>query len=370
MAGLRVTLANSRNYCELRGCYVITEFGRGVIKEAKNAGDLFHFLTLYCEKEDIHLINIHNIFNPAIVRFCFQLRPVVKHVHSPVMVCPGKDKFWRYSEKPCNISYGLHCFWHIYSQGCANRHPKRVWNAWNYVKFEINDAANRYKKIIVMSDFIKQGMMECGVREEQMICNPYFTNKIDFVSDNSDQPIKKILFVGRLISSKGPHIMLGALTKLLSERNDIQLEIIGDGIMRASLAQVITDKELNKKVFFRGWLKKEEIDKAIGESYMIIFPSIYPEAFGIVGIEAMMQGKPVVGFNVGGVSTWLKNEITGFLTKPGDTEMLREKAELLLNDAEIYNRMSRNARSEALKKFVPAVHIGKLIEIYRGSIEK
>ena len=103
---------------------------------------------------------------------------------------------------------------------------------------------------------------------------------------------------------------------------------------------------------------------------MIIFPSIYPEAFGIVGIEAMMQGKPVVGFNVGGVSTWLKNEITGFLTKPGDTEMLREKAELLLNDAEIYNRMSRNARSEALKKFVPAVHIGKLIEIYRGRIEK
>jgi glycosyltransferase involved in cell wall biosynthesis len=350
--------------------YLITEVDTGLIKEVKKTEDVFHFLKLYCEERNIQLINIHNIFNPAIVRFCLQLRPVFKFVHSPVMVCPGKDKFWRHSEKPCNISYGVHCFWHIYTQGCANRHPKRVWNAWNYVRFEINEAANRYKKIIVMSDFIRQGMMECGIREEQIECNPYFTNKIDFVSDNSDQLIKKILFVGRLISSKGPHIMLKALSGLLSERNDVRLEIIGDCMIRASLVQMVEDMGLNKRVSFKGWLKKEDIDKAIEESYIVIFPSIYPEAFGIAGIEAMMHGKPVVGFNVGGVSTWLKNEVTGFLIEAGDINMMREKTELLLNDREGYDRMSRNARIEALKKFVPSVHINKLMEIYKDNIEK
>ena len=51
------------------------------------------------------------------------------------------------------------------------------------------------------------------------------------------------------------------------------------------------------------------------KSYVVLFPSIYPEAFGISGIEAMMRAKPVVAFNVGGVSTWLEHNKTGILVQ-------------------------------------------------------
>ena len=49
------------------------------------------------------------------------------------------------------------------------------------------------------------------------------------------------------------------------------------------------------------------IDNYLSRASVVVFPSIYPESFGIVGIEAMMRGRPVVGFDVGGVKDWLKN---------------------------------------------------------------
>lgn len=354
---------------EINSRYILTEFGNDNAQQANRIKDVFQFLENFIREKNIELINIHNIFNPAIVRHCLQLVPVVKTCHSPVMVCPGKDKFWRFSEKPCTIPYGLHCFKHIYTQGCANRHPKRVIRAWKYVNFEVHEAASQYQRIVVMSDFIKQGMLECGVDNKQIICNPYFTNEIaGEIKVLNNAPIKKILFIGRLASSKGPHIMLQALSSLFQERADLHLQIIGDGNMKPALMQTVADCGIESKVTFSGWLEKSAIDEAIGDCYLVIFPSIYPEAFGIVGIEAMMQGKPVVGFDVGGVSTWLKDCTTGFLIPRGDVEKMRKKIAILLSDVNLYRRMSLNARKEALNNYIPQIHLKRLVDIYLNSV--
>jgi len=350
------------------GEYTITEFGKETVTKCGDIKSVFQFIKDYIKEKNIDLINIHNIFNPAIVRFCLQTLPVVKSVHSPVMVCPGKDKFWRYSERPCTIPYGLHCFKHIYTEGCANRHPKRVIRAWNYVNFEVHEAAAKYQRIVVMSNYIKKGMLESGIAESQIVCNPYFTNEIIPVPDiKLGSGVKTILFIGRLISSKGPHIMLQSLLPLLNEKDDLQLQIIGDGIMKTQLMSTVKEMHLEHKVSFSGWMAKPDIDRAIGQSALVMFPSIYPEAFGIVGIEAMMQGKPVVGFDVGGVSTWLKDGITGFLVQRSDINSMREKTALLLSDAALYETMSSNARKQALEHYVPDIHIKRLIGVYSNS---
>lgn len=316
---------------------------------------------------NIDLISIHNVFNPVLVTYCLDRFPVVKFAHGPVMVCPGKDKFWRYSEKGCTIKYGIHCFKHIYTEGCANRHPKRVLKAWNNVNFEIKKASPRYRRIVVMSDFIKNGLMECGVNENKIICNPYFT---PIAAEGANTPLKKdLLFVGRLISSKGPHIMLKAVEPILKSRNDVCLKIIGDGIMKNELARAVADLNLENKVSFLGWLDREKIGRILQESHLLIFPSIYPEAFGIVGIEAMMRGKPVVGFNVGGVNTWLKNEQTGFLVEPKDYLEMQNRIELLLNDAFLYNQFANEARKQAIDRFTVDTHMDILLRVYNEAMQ-
>ncbi|MFT3949708.1 MAG: glycosyltransferase family 4 protein [Agriterribacter sp.] len=355
---------------ESTGEYWVTAYESSAIIKLKGLKEVFKYLQDYIEEKRIDIINIHNIFNPAIVSFCLKASPVVKSVHSPVMVCPGKDKFWRYSEEPCTIRYGLHCFKHIYTEGCANRHPKRVLKAWNYVNFELHKAVKKYKQIIVMSDFMRKGLLECGIEDSKIICNPYFTNEIDHTENpvQSNPTVKEILFIGRLVTSKGPHIMLAALAPLLQERNDVRIRVIGDGIMKEELLKMAIQLKIEGKVLLSGWLSKNEIDKAIGKCYIVVFPSIYPEAFGIVGIEAMMQGKPVIGFDVGGVSTWLKNNETGFLIENKNLALLYEKTLELITQTDLYKKMSRKARQHALKRYIPSVHINNLLTIYSTAI--
>lgn len=330
--------------------------------------DVFKFLKEFITANNIDLINIHNQFNPSIVNFCFSNLPVVKSVHSPVMVCPGRDKFWRFSEKPCTIKFGLHCFYHIYTEGCSNRHPKRIKKAWEYVQYEVNDAASRYKKIIVMSDYMRHGLLECSVPDTKILVNPYFTPLVDEESNINVREVKRLLFIGRLVSSKGPHIMISALSEILNSNHNVFLDIIGDGLMMDELTQLVNSLGLQSKVVFHGWKKHEEIDIMIRDSYLVLFPSVYPEAFGIVGIEAMMRNKPVIAFGVGGVATWLKDGINGFLVPAKDQEIFKNKVQHLLEDSVLYSSMCDNAREIAINQFTPDVHIKKLLEVYSAAI--
>jgi len=103
--------------------------------------------------------------------------------------------------------------------------------------------------------------------------------------------------------------------------------------------------------------------------YLLIFPSIYPEAFGISGIEAMMKGKPVVGFDVGGVSTWLKNEESGFLVPVKDLDSFLKKTIFLLDDTETYTQINKKARVLALSEFSADKHMNKLVDIYKNTLK-
>lgn len=117
-----------------------------------------------------------------------------------------------------------------------------------------------------------------------------------------------------------------------------------------------------------GWLNRVEIDAYLSRCYLLVFPSTYPESFGIVGIEAMMFSKPVVAFDVGGISTWLKDKQTGFLVRPGDVESMTVKIRELINDRVLYNAMSQKAREFALKEFLPERHIKLLLKTFNQAI--
>lgn len=333
-----------------------------------NREQLFRWLNRFIEAHHIDLINIHNIFNIELIKFCLDKRPVMKFAHGPVMVCPGKDKFWRYSERPCTIKYGLHCFRHIYTEGCANRHPRRVIKAWNYVNFETRYASKRYKRIVVMSDYIRAGLIECGIPEQNILLNPYFTPVTQTVHFAPPGEIKKLVFVGRLVSSKGPQIVIDALESLIRRRTDIHIYIVGDGLLRAELVKKVNQAGLSDKVFFTGWAGREQVNDMIDGAFLILFPSVYPEAFGIVGIEAMMRGKPVIGFDVGGVSTWLENGVTGYMVNNKDLSAFEQKTELLLDDHEKYMRMAGTARKIAQEKYSPQRHIKELLDAYQKAI--
>jgi glycosyltransferase involved in cell wall biosynthesis len=220
-----------------------------------------------------------------------------------------------------------------------------------------------------MSDYMKNELIKGGVIESRIVVNPYFT-EINNFNNGSQQSRINLLFIGRLINSKGPHYAIEAVKDILLQKENVFLEIIGDGEMKGFLEKKCKELGIVHKVKFHGWKDKKFIKDMLNRSYLVIFPSVYPEAFGIVGIEAMMAGKPVIAFNVGGVNMWLKDNFNGFLIQPKDVSTMKTKINNLIEDKILYQSFCLNAKREAISKFIPDIHINNLIIIYKDAIRK
>lgn len=325
------------------------------------------YLKAFCEKNHIRVINIQTCWDPSIKKICLDVLPVIKTIHSADSVCPGRGKFWRNSGRICEVSFGLKCLYHIYKEKCANRHPKNIMDAFQDIYFEKEVGANNYAKIITFSSYVKNESVKLGVEEEKVIVNPCFTEHVESIPALTF-PDKNfnMLFVGRLNKAKGVTFMLAALKPLILRYSHISLDIVGDGIDRDEVEKFIITHKMENRLKLHGWLSHDMVQERIRSSDLVLFPSIYPEAFGIVGLEAMMNAKPVVAFDVGGVSTWLTHGETGLMVKVKDIEAYRNAVESLLIEPKIYLRMAKKARELALSKFLPKYHINALIEIYQS----
>ena len=121
---------------------------------------------------------------------------------------------------------------------------------------------------------------------------------------------------------------------------------------------------VNGLVTFHGWCDRDKVAALIDQAKVVAFPSIYPESFGIIGIEAMMHGKPVVAFDNGGVGDWLRNGETGFLVQTKNIKGFSVALLRLLKDRELRKRMSSRAREIVSEEFSETQHMSHLTAIY------
>lgn len=156
------------------------------------------------------------------------------------------------------------------------------------------------------------------------------------------------LFVGKLEVNKGGALLLNLASRLPP---GTRLDVVGDGTLKEIFLKELESLGLRDRVAYRGWLTGEEVRRAYDNARVVIFPSLWEEPFGRIGIEAMAAGKPVVAFEVGGVSDWLQSGVNGFLVPRGDVTSLAEKAVQLLNNEELSLRMGEAGRIRAVKLF-------------------
>ncbi|RMG22256.1 MAG: glycosyltransferase family 1 protein [Bacteroidetes bacterium] len=335
--------------------------------ELKGAQAACEHLLQLMRQLNIELVHIHNLSCPPVIRFLLDRVPVVRSMHEPRMFCPGHGKFWRRSEQACTRPFGLHCLLHTYTQKCNNRHPKRVVRSMRNTLFELKEAARRYQCIVAMSAYMQREAIRAGIPAEKIVLNPYFTEAVDSTPPPEAPPFG-LLYAGRLISHKGVHVMLEALMPLLKQRPEVQLHIVGEGPLEAWLRQYIHQNGLQQQVMLHGWMQQQQLQQRLQQTHILLFPSLYPEAFGIAGIEAMAHGRPVVAFDVGGVSTWLKTGKTGFLVPAGNKQAFRKRVQQLLDQPGRYQQFARQARELMLQEFVPERHTSRLQHIYRQAI--
>jgi len=156
---------------------------------------------------------------------------------------------------------------------------------------------------------------------------------------NGEPGNKLLVFIGRLAVEKEIH----KLIPMLEKRSDISLAIIGDGPSRSDLEKVFE----GTKTVFTGFLHGEELSRAYASSDAFIFPSI-SETLGLVILEGMASGLPIIAAKSGPTMEQVSHEVNGMLYENEDLDSLLDAVEVI-DDEEKFNNIKEEARKEALK---------------------
>jgi rhamnosyl/mannosyltransferase len=179
------------------------------------------------------------------------------------------------------------------------------------------------------------------------------------------QPI--VLFVGRLVPYKGVDVLLAAAAPL-----GVRVVIAGAGPMAESWKRVAAANAGRADVEFTGPLPDDEVKARLHSADVLVLPSITSaEAFGVVQLEAMASGTPVVSTGVASGVPWVnRNEETGLVVPPGDAVSLRRALERLLSDASLRARFGAAGVARVRSEFsLPAMadRLVALCDVVAGS---
>jgi glycogen synthase len=158
-----------------------------------------------------------------------------------------------------------------------------------------------------------------------------------------------VLFVGRLTHQKGCEYLIRAIPSVAKYHN-AKLVIAGDGYMRGELEHFASQTGEGWRVRFTGFVSDREAVELMLSSDVLVIPSIY-EPFGVVALEGMAAGLPVVASEVDGLAEIVIHEKTGILVRPRDSSSISWGISRVLSDPSNAQRIAENAKRELQERY-------------------
>lgn len=180
---------------------------------------------------------------------------------------------------------------------------------------------------------------------------------------------RTLVFLGRLVPEKGVQVLISALPLILQQIGSVNLVIAGKGSYQTELANLAHHLDVADKVNFVGFINDSDRNRLLHQATVAIFPSLY-EPFGIVALEAMAAGVPVVVSDTGGLQDIIEHGVDGYLTPPGDAYMLAHYVTELIKNPELAQHFTRRARRSVTTKFNWQQIAANTLEVYDKAIKE
>lgn len=228
---------------------------------------------------------------------------------------------------------------------------------------------NKVDRVITVSEKLRQ-----------VVKGENFYNKIEVVNNGIDNKYicehathinsgsMEILSVSNLKEPKGIQYNLRAIANLIFKYPNIKYNIIGDGDYREQLEKIVDELGLKNNVKFFGKMEYDVVIEAMRKCDIFSLPS-YKEGFGMVYIEAMAQGKPVIGIKGEGITDVIDNGINGFLVEGKNVDELTKVLEYLISNEAKRKEIGHNARNEVINNYTWDVNAKKTTNIYKSLIK-
>lgn len=311
----------------------------------------------------IHLIGASIIAAPELKESNI---PLFATIESYPALCPKGDRIF-HGRRECAVKCSLPKFISCQYDSREIGKMKNRWYlkhnpaAWPliYRHYARLNSALKHCHLIAISGYVQGLLLQQG--HKSMII-PNFLDVGMFATTIKNEPRKdekiKILYLGSLIRSKGPDVLLEAIRGL-----DVECRLYGEGILKKELRRKIQEQGLPAAIFSP--VPYAEIPSLYAHADIVVFPSRWPEPFGRIAIEAMAAGKPVIGSAIGAIKETI-GEGAGILVDPGDTQQLREAIGLLMHDPALRKKMGQKGKKIAGELYAEEIVADKLLLMYKS----
>jgi glycosyltransferase involved in cell wall biosynthesis len=182
----------------------------------------------------------------------------------------------------------------------------------------------------------------------------------------------RVLFVGRLVERKGVEVLIEAVSRL-TERLDVRLTIVGDGPRAAAISELVRSSGLEDRVTLTGRVDDAELRAAYETADVFALPAIVDrrgdtEGLGVVLLEALEFGVPVVASEAGGIPDIVRDGETGWLVPPGDADALARAIEDVASDRSEAARRVEQGRELVRRDFSMTGIVSSLAAVYERAV--
>lgn len=184
----------------------------------------------------------------------------------------------------------------------------------------------------------------------------------------------RLLFVGRLVERKGVEVAVRALPRVLRER-PARLTVVGEGAREAQIRDAARAAGVEDRVRFAGRVSDEELRRLYAACDVFLLPAVVDrkgdtEGLGVVLLEALRFGRPVVASDVGGIPDIVEHGRTGWLVPAGDPAALAATLLRLAADPEEARRVARRGREVAGRRFSWDRILDDLLDTYADAVRR
>jgi len=320
----------------------------------------WHRLSDLVARFDPEVIHIHDLANPYTTVRAQSLRPTLAFVQTCGYYCMGTKSLPR-TGAVCERAFGPACLVKAFTCGCATRRPARLLRDYERVRRELA-GIRACLSLMVGSHYMREVLAVNGIPPERVRVVHPFTEPTAEVPPLPQQP--RLLFVGRLAIGKGIELLIEAMRYV----PEATLEVVGDGDQSASAREQVRRRGLQDCVRFLGWRSSAETRACYLAARLVVVPSVWPEPFGLVGIEAMACGRPVVALDRGGVGEWLEDGVTGRLAKASAKGLAAAIREVLEHGTA--ERMGERAWERCNMRFTAETHLDALLAAYEWTRDR
>ncbi|MAE70027.1 MAG: hypothetical protein CME06_06115 [Gemmatimonadetes bacterium] len=317
-----------------------------------------------------------------VLRGCARGVPTIKQVHDARVFCPKTRSKVLPDTDPsenrpriCPYPFGHRCL----TRGCLSEDRRDPLAAGSLVeqaretliRWTELRAFRRLPALLCDSAYIGIELERNGISRDRIhVVGQTIPWPRDTLAPLEPPPARPVIgAVGRWDAVKGMELLLDILIEM-APRRDFSARLVGEGPNLGAAREQVRAAGLPERIEILGHVSPADIPSLYRGISILAFPSLIPESFGAVGIEAQAHALPVVAFDAGGVSEWLSVPDTGILAPFGDRASLRRGLERLLDDPAEARAMGERGRERAWRHYEQRAQLERYIEILSGVIAR